>query len=418
MFRFSLAMLVLLSIMGCKSDHPPATESAAPPALQTGWWRAVLTSPGGELAFMLKIENEGSGFRATVQNGEEMLPLDRVEIDAHGEVVMSIDHYESTFRAALDEGGAVMRGEWTKVTGSDKLSRLPFRASLDQKQRYTPSSAQAPENLAGRWAVTFDNNDGEPQPAVAEFEQEGHRLRGTFLTPTGDYRYLEGMVDGREMVLSCFDGGHAFLFKARLTEENGLRGDFWSRDSWHETWSATRDENADLEDPFGLTSLKEGLSAFRFNFPDLEGKPVSQDDPSLQNKVRIVTIFGSWCPNCNDEAPFLQQLYEDYNERGLEVIGLAFEMTGDAQRDIRVLKRFQRRHGLTYPILLAGGSTSKAKAAEALPDLTHVLAYPTTIFIDRQGKVAAIHTGFSGPGTGIHYENLQRTIRQKIETLL
>lgn len=418
MFRFLLPLLALTLLMDCNSEKTKASPASAPPLLKTGFWRAVLASPGGELAFSLKIENDGDGYRATVHNGDERLLLDRAQIDSNGEILLSIDHYESEFQAKLNESGTEMLGEWTKVSGADKLSRLPFHATFGQTERYPATSPEEPVDLAGRWAVSFDNNEGEPQPAVAEFQQSGNRLLGTFLTPTGDYRYLEGVVDGNQMVLSCFDGGHAFLFKAVLGEENHLQGDFWSRDTWHETWSAVRDETAVLEDPFHLTALKDDLTTFRFSFPDLEGNLVNQDDPRLQNRVRVISIFGSWCPNCNDEAPFLQELYEDYRERGLAVIGLAFEMTGDTERDIRVIKRFQKRHGLTYPILLAGGSTNKAQAARTLPDLNHVLAFPTTIFIDRQGKVAAIHTGFAGPGTGIHYQNLKRTVREKIESLL
>ena len=359
---------------------------------------------------------EGGAYGATIHNGEEVLAFDSVTLAADGTVSFSIEHYQSVFKGDLNQAGNRIEGEWTKVTGADKMARLPFFAEYDRNIRFE-TKAQAQVQVGGLWTVTFDNNEDEPQPAVGEFKQDGSKVTGTFMTPTGDYRFLEGSVDGRTLSLSCFDGGHAFLFKAQLGVDDRLTGDFWSRDSWHETWSAVRDAEAALPDPYSLTKLKEGLQEFRFRFPDLDGEMVAHDDPSFQGKVRVISIFGSWCPNCNDEAPFLQELYDRYGDRGLEVIGLAFEMTGDPARDRKVLRRFSKRHGTNYRILLAGGSTDKKKAAEVLPDLNHLLSYPTTILVNREGKVVSIHTGFTGPGTS-KYETLKNTYLEKIEGLL
>ena len=130
-----------------------------------------------------------------------------------------------------------------------------------------------------------------------------------------------------------------------------------------------------------------------------------------------VNIFGSWCPNCNDEAPLLAAWSHKYRGQGLEIVGLAYEFTGNAARDREMVRRFAKRYGIDYPLLLAGVS-DKAKASATLPDITRVIAYPTTVFIGRDGKVKKIYSGFAGPGTGKHYDELRIEIESVIEGLL
>lgn len=406
--RLGLLTLILLQQACSHQRAQPVAEGA---------WRVVLASPGGDLPFMLTLTRQGSTYKATVHNGAEVIVLDRFEVDAQGALNFGIEHYETYFSGQLGANGTTMAGTWTKVIGLNKKAELPFSAQHGVTERFPTTSGQTPVDVSGTWSVSFDNH-GNPQPSVAVFNQEGNKLWGTFLTTTGDYRYLAGVVDGSRLALSCFDGGHAFLFTASLDAQQQLVGDFWSRDSWHESWSARRDPDAALPDSYQLTSLKAGLEQFHFNFPNLEGRMVAHDDANLLGKVRLISIFGSWCPNCNDEAPFLQELKQEYGSRGLEVLGLAFEMTGDKERDLRILKRFQKRHAVDYTILLAGGSTDKQKAAEALPGLDKLLSFPTTILVDRRGNVVSIHTGFSGPGTGPYYDMERERYRKKIEALL
>jgi hypothetical protein len=66
-----------------------------------------------------------------------------------------------------------------------------------------------------------------------------------------------------------------------------------------------------------LTHLREGHTTFDFSFPDVYGRLVSLHDQRYKNKVVIVTIGGTWCPNCMDEASFLTA-----NRHGLRAAGL------------------------------------------------------------------------------------------------
>ncbi|MEM6457448.1 MAG: TlpA disulfide reductase family protein, partial [Acidobacteriota bacterium] len=260
----------------------------------------------------------------------------------------------------------------------------------------------------------------EPEVARGEFAQEADgRVVGTFLTPTGDYRFLEGVYDAGVVRLSTFDGAHAFLFRAEVQADGTLSGNFWSRDVYHATWTARplAEGETVLPDAWAQVALTNDDGRFRFAFPDLDGNAVDQDDPRFDGKVVLVNIFGSWCPNCNDKAPLLTEWDRAYRDQGLEIVGLAYEFSGDPERDRTMVRRYRDRFGIDYPLLLAGVS-DKAQAAESLPDLDRVLAYPTTVFIDRQGRVRTIHSGFAGPGTGPHHEALKAELRGLIETLL
>lgn len=392
--------------------------------LLAGTWRAVLTSPGGELPFTLRITDGPGGRTAAALSGAEAAPFSGIEL--HGEqIVLRFDGYDSEVKATLSADGNRLTGRWRK-TAPEGDSILPFIAYRGDEGRFLPAAetdltggdASALVDVGGSWAVTFRSDDGS-EPARGELTQEGTHVTGTFLTPTGDYRFLEGSYEQGLLRLSTFDGAHAFLFHARAQADGSLEGDFWSRDSYHATWTAhpLGDDEQLLPDAWEVVGLTNDEGRLDFTFPDLEGNPVSLDDPRFAGKVVLVNIFGSWCPNCNDEAPLLAAWHKRYGQEGLEIVGLAYELRGDPDRDRIFVRRFAERYGLDYPLLLAGTS-DKAAAADTLPDLTAVVAFPTSVFIGRDGKVRHVHTGFAGPGTGAHHAALVADIETRIEALL
>jgi thiol-disulfide isomerase/thioredoxin len=415
--RLLVFSILAALLLGCGL----APDEVAAPDWE-GRWRAVLQSPGGELPFELRIRREAEGdLGAVAVTGGEILPFSSVEINGR-EIGLAFDWYDSSIQAELDPSGDSMAGQWRKRS-AEGHSELAFVAERGMQRRFRkPSelglptgSAQALPSVSGIWDVVFED-DSSTESARGEFRQDGVEVMGTFLTPTGDYRYLEGTYEQGLLRLSTFDGAHAFLFQAEALADGTLRGDFWSRDSYHATWTASRGAGK-VPDAWSLVGLQNAKGEFNFRFPDLDGRVVSLDDPLFAEKVVLVNIFGSWCPNCNDEAPLLASWARRYRDRGLEVIGLGYELTGDHDRDRRQLRRFRERHGIDYPLLLAGTS-DKTEAAATLPDLTSVVAYPTTVFLDRSGKVRSIHSGFSGPGTGAHHEALVAEMESLIEELL
>jgi thiol-disulfide isomerase/thioredoxin len=423
---FMLFVSAAITAAGCGDSVPEAGSGAAEPPL-AGVWRAVLSSPGGELPFTLDVTGEEGALRAVIGNGDEEAPLSSVERQG-SRVVLRFDWYDSEITAELDDSGGRMAGRWRK-TVPDGESTLAFAAARGEERRFLPPPRDevppepAMASVAGHWAVEFRDEDGV-SPARGELTQEGDRVTGTFLTPTGDYRFLEGSFEGGLLRLSTFDGAHAFLFHARAAdgETRGagrLEGDFWSRDTYHATWTARRLAAGEevLPDGWSAVGLTNDEGRFRFRFPDLEGRPVSLAEERFAGKVVLVNIFGSWCPNCNDEAPLLAAWHRRYGGRGLEIVGLAYEFSGDPERDREMVRRFAERHGIDYPLLLAGTS-DKAAAAATLPDLTAVLSYPTSVFVGRDGKVRRIYSGFSGPGTGEHHQRLVAELEGLIEELL
>lgn len=377
-----------------------------------GTWRAVLLSPGGELPFGLRFEHGG----AVVLNGSERVPVSGVDVDGV-KVTIRFDWYDSAIRATLSDDGNAMTGEWTRTVPSG-TARLPFRAARGEHPRFAPApkAAAALADVSGIWKAEFVDADGT-SPARGEFRQDHSRVTGTFLTPTGDHRYLEGSYENGLLRLSTFDGAHAFLFQAHATSDGKLSGDYWQRDSYHATWTAARtdDAGATLPDGWKDVALTNAEGRFGFRFPDLDGRTVSLDD--FRGKAVLVNLFGSWCPNCNDEAPLLAEWDRKYRAQGLAIVGLAYEFTGDAARDREMVRRYAKRYGIGYTLLLAGVSDKK-KASATLPDLTRVLAYPTSIFVGRDGKVRKIYSGFAGPGTGVHYDKLRGEMEAEIAALL
>ncbi len=407
---------------------PNAQVRARPPepeASIAGIWRATLLSPGGELPFTLSIEDRAGQLSGAVHNDEERVQFSAVERE--GDVVrLRLDGYDSGITATLDDDGRQLRGEWRKTVPGGE-SKLPFSAVKGDNRRFSTAFestrkpvAGAPASIAGRWVLEFTEEDGKTFPARAELTQDGARLAGTILTETGDYRFLEGRYDDGWLLLSVFDGAHAFLFQARVSGDEAMEGDFWSRDSYHATWTGHRLEKGERDgrqSPWKVVELTGRDRRLDFDFPALDGGRLTSKDRRFDGKVVLVDVFGTWCPNCNDQAPVLARWHRQYRERGLEIVGLAYEMTGEAERDLEFVAKYRDRYGIEFPLLLAGSSDKKA-ASSTLPDLSEVAAFPTTIFIARDGKVRSIYSGFAGPATGRHHEKMVEDHEQLIEKLL
>jgi peroxiredoxin len=195
--------------------------------------------------------------------------------------------------------------------------------------------------------------------------------------------------------------------------------DFYSGLSIHETWTAVKNQSAKLPDEFSYSHVKEGESKLNFTFPDTKGNKVSISDPYYRGKVVIVQILGSWCPNCMDETAFLSDYYQQNKQKGLEIIGLAYERTDNFNESKKALEPFQNRFQVKYPFLITGVTPSDPEKTEkTLPQIDHINAFPTTLFIDKKGIIRKIHTGFDGPGTGKYYEEFKEEFEKLVTRLL
>jgi thiol-disulfide isomerase/thioredoxin len=389
---------------------PRATDDGTP---RPGLWRATLQLPGGELPFGLEFATESGKIVAFLDNGPDRAKVTDITRDGK-RLTLRLDGFENRIDATLE--GDTLRGTLTMIKSRGKQQEIPFAARYGETHRFTKEPPAPIANVAGRWATTFVD-EGESSIAVGEFTQNGAIVTGTFLTPTGDHRFLAGELRGRELSLSKFDGGHAFLYRATLGDDGVLRGRFWSGLASLETFEARRDESASLGDSESATQLVANAKPLDFSFPDVAGHQISIRDPFFRGKVVIVTLAGSWCPNCHDEAALLAEMHRRKRDRGLEVISLMFEQFGDFERAREAVYRFRDRHRVGYTTLVAGIS-DKDDAASKLPQLNGVYAFPTTIFVDRSGRVRKIHTGFSGPATGQHYDRLVADFDKLTDDLL
>lgn len=380
-----------------------------------GGWHAWLETPGGRLPFRLVFQRQAGELVPFVVNAGEYTEIPRFEIDKEKhEIVLGFDHYDSVIRAEIDSNGVRMHGTWTKRRGPDEWASLPFHAAAGDQQRFptvsrTPAERDRP--FAIRQPVKFEQS-GEPAIFVAR-EVYPTIIEATFETPTGDYRYLAGNLRGDRMQLSAFDGAHAFLFDIRIAEDGSLSGDFWSGDWWHDTFKSVADASQ-MPAPWDVTLASEHTPWEAHSFPDADG--VAHSLAQGIDSPRLIYLFGTWCPNCADATALLKELQADYGGRGLKIVGLAFEVTGDAERDAGQVRRYAEHHGIDWPLLIAGTS-KKSEASKALPFLSGVRAYPTFIFVRPGGMIEDIYTGFAGPATGATHEALKSEFREKLDAI-
>lgn len=381
------------------------------------WQGRLHRQDGADIVFNIEVDNTDKMVMYVLNAGERLL-VDDIQLQDDS-VFIKMPFFDSEFKAARQPNGEV-KGLWIRHLADRDVS-IPFTAIPGVKERFT-QHLPAKGNVTGRWATYFTAPDGSDTSfAVGEFKQQGNQVQGTFLTPTGDYRFLEGIVDGDTLKLSTFDGSHAYYFTARLTGEGKLeQGVFYAGiGNGKELWTAQKDANAKLPDETTLATVKPGQATLDFSFPDMNGKPVSIKDDRFKNKVVVITLMGSWCPNCMDETGYLSQWYQQNKQRGVEVIGLAYERTTDLERSKKSLSGFLKRFDVQYPVLITGVTPADPKKGEkTLPQLTAIKGFPTTIFVDKKGQVREVHTGFSGPGTGEHYEHFKQQYNQLIDKLL
>jgi thiol-disulfide isomerase/thioredoxin len=365
------------------------------------------------LPFQFDVKEKEGKLSFLIVNGKERIEVNSIQ--QKGDTLFAqLPVFESEFVliVASDSG---MHGWWKNYYKGDNYA-IPVEAKYPYSSRFIASKKESFAQVASTYEVTFSPGSEEAYPAIGLFEQKQDKVSGTFATETGDYRHLEGNVFGDSLYLSTFDGSHAFLFKAAI-KDSLLNGTFWSGNHFKENWIAHVNPKAELRNPDSLTFLKEGYEYIDFTLPDENTNMISLSDSAFSNKVLILQIMGSWCPNCLDETQYLSSLYKQYNSDGLEVIAIAFERTKDSSRAFANLKRLKEKTGAPYPMLL-GGATRAEKAEDIFPMLNHIMSYPTAIFIDKDRKVRKIHTGFYGPGTGKYYEEFTRKTEQLIQELL
>jgi thiol-disulfide isomerase/thioredoxin len=385
--------------------------------IKNGIYRGVLvldTIENIQLPFNFEVSGKGKKTKIVIRNAEEKIMVN--EIRQKGDsFFFKMPVFDTEFRCKIGE--TEWSGFWVNYYRKDK-HKIPFKAFYNQPNRYLYKQGASNPVFEGRWETVFSPGTKDSSIAIGVFHhlEQSNDITGTFLTETGDYRYLEGMKHGDSLYLSCFDGSHAFLFTAKY-ENDKLTGMFYSGAHWKEKWKAVKNDNAALRDPNSITQVVQNDKPIAFSFKDAKGKTVSLSDEAFKNKAVIIQLMGSWCPNCMDESRYLAEIYKTYQPKGLEIIALAFEKTEEFDKAAQQVQRMQTRLGINYPVLITQ-KTGKAKAAETFPQLNSVTAFPTTIFLNKKHEVVKIHTGFNGPATGKAYESFTKETESLINQLI
>tara|TARA_R110000787_G_scaffold281212_1_gene392415 strand:- start:1298 stop:2512 length:1215 start_codon:yes stop_codon:yes gene_type:complete len=395
---FSICFLISCTIKNTKS-------------LENTYYRVFLkVQDNKELPFIINVTSKNS---LEIYNAEEVILVDEITYK-NDSVFIQMPVFEGYIAAKITDTG--FKGDFI-IESYDRI--VPVKGEKNNKNRFPIKEEQETFNIEGVWQVIFNKySKDESYISKGTFKQNGNQITGTFRTPTGDYRYLEGAIYGNKFELSTFDGAHAFLFTGNIVNDS-LSGIFYSGNHSKERFEAKRNPTYELPSSNDVTFLKEGYDKFEFSFPDEKGNLVSLENKRFKNKVTVVQIMGSWCPNCLDESKYYTQYLKENPNTDVQFISLAFEISKTTELAFKRINRLKERIGIKYPIILAQyGSDNKLLANEKLPMLSHILSFPTSLYIDKKGTVRKIHTGFNGPATGQKYLDYKKEFEDFIDILL
>lgn len=405
MRKIAFLFTIFLMLTSCKD--------AETPSLKEGIWLGEMKLMDNQtLPFNFEISKTAEGnYVMESYNADEVLFIDEISTNKDS-IMIKMPAFEGYISGVFSDSEIV--GDFIQESMDRSVS---FKATYGIEKRFDVR-ASSEHNVSGVWETEFSPNTADSYIGKGMFTQNNDRVVGTFRTTTGDYRFLEGVMDGDSLKLSTFDGAHVFLFKAKVTDST-LNGTFYSGKHFKEPFTAQRNASYELPDEDSLTFIKEGFEKLSFAFPDAEGNIVSLDDSLFNDKVVIVQIMGTWCPNCLDETKYLVNFLKEQEKEDLQVVALSFEYAKTEEAAFKAINRLKERIGINYPVLLAQyGSSDKDLAQEKLPMLNHILSYPTTIFLDKTGEVRKISTGFNGPATGEKYHEFDKDFREFVGSLL
>lgn len=380
------------------------------PRPDTRWFHVVVSSEKGEVPFFLALigDPDAGAEAAVVANGDERIGATvrrrgrelKIEFSIFGTWLELDERVDGTLVGAR----VVPHGGYPR----EPVAGVPIeRPDPFLRFRLPPERPARCFDFSGSWRVDF----AAAGPGVATLRQDERGVVvGTFvLASFGDLRYLAGRADGDRLRLSTFDGQHAYVIDAERGEAGDrMRGEWIDIDGFVEDghFTAVRDPDAETV-VFDRGPL--GRVGGTISLPGL-------DDPSLAGKPVIVDLFGTWCPGCMDATPFLVELYRENHARGLELLGVAYELRSPAENRTHV-DRFIAHYQIPWQVKVVDVPAGDM-ASVLPPELKDVEAWPTAIFLDRDHKVRAIHTGFAGPATGARHERLKADWRRLVTSLL
>jgi thiol-disulfide isomerase/thioredoxin len=401
--RRSLFSVALWTVVLCVDISPLKAQSIA------GLWDGVVRVGDFDVPFRIEFAGEGSNIQGWFFNGDEHVTSTGGRL-AGKSLTLNFDHYASRLEVTLEDG--VLKGKY----GNPARAQYDFEARPHQQ---AVASSGAVPTIGGLWEIPNDSPKGEHAWRFI-VRQSGPEIAAAILRVDGDTGTLTGTFKDGKVLLSHFSGARPSVIELAPQADGTLELGFKSPHGGIRKLTAIRPADARVKglpepaDPTLHTRVKNPNELFRFSFPDLNGNVVSNTDARFKNKVILVNVTGSWCPNCHDEAPFLAELYRKYRSLGLEIVALDFEEP-EQRKDPARLQAFIKRYGIEYTYLIAGEPGElQTKIAQA----ENLNAWPTTFFLGRDGLVRGVHAGFAAPASGEFHTQLRLDFTNTVERLL
>ncbi|HEU0095542.1 MAG TPA: TlpA disulfide reductase family protein [Rhizomicrobium sp.] len=400
----------------------------------SGRWDAMLTRNGTEIPFRLDIKGSGADLQGVLYDGFKPYDGTTSASFKDGKLTLNIEHYLTTISATLKDG---------QLDGSVAALNRETSANYGFHAVHHVETAAADVNapsIAGTWIIPLDTPSSKGEKAFRLIaQQQGAEVSASILRIDGDTGSYTGTFKDGKWILSHFDGGRPGVITVTPAADGTLSVDQNNRPRAQQAASSNpygSDATPDgryakvltayrqdvavakglpaPEDFLDHTKVRDPNEKFTFNFPDTNGKLTSQDDPRFKNKVVLAIVTGTWCPNCHDEAQYLVELDKKYRDKGLAIVALDFEEP-EQQGTLNREKAFIKKYGVKYTYLNAG---APAEMWEKVPQLNHLDTWPATVFIGRDGKVDAVHSGFASPASGEFHTQLKQDFTARIERLL
>lgn len=375
--------------------------------IKSGFWKFTLQMAQANVPFIVELKYKNKQLIGVLHNGLETIPLKNTSTK---EDVFNfpLSNYEISMELNVQSETAL--SGYLIRHNKNPVVKTPLAALHGTDERFKTDLPKAEIDLNGKWGLELADEKEVKSPGIGNFVQNEQKFTGSILTPTGDYRYLEGYVSGNTFEAASFDGVYNYVFRGTV-KDGKMEASILSNSVTKIT--GEKNSNAELPDAYKQTEIKE----LKFIFPDLKGQNVNLKHPKFKNKPVIVQIYGSWCPNCMDEMNFLIPWYRENNKKGIELIALAFERSLSIDDARKQLLKVQKKQKVPYVILQAG-STSEDKPADKLPGLKNFISFPTLIFLNKKHEVVKVHAGFNGPSTGEFFEKWKTDFNQTVKELL
>jgi len=439
-FKTALTFLLLISGVPIVSGHPQKTDAVA------GRWDARLISRDGEtIPFRLDISGAGSSLKGTLYDGFEPYDGTTSATFHDGTLVLNIEHYLTTITASFDAGNLV-----GSVSSQSRSQATEYRFEATRHAAPPAASGDAP-SIAGAWEIPLTTPSSKGEKAFRFIvKQRGSEVAASILRVDGDTGAYSGTFQDGKWILSHFDGSRPGVIvvvpngdgtltvlqhaeradRAAATSNTTAGADATGSKAYSDAATSdgryaaqlvayrtevARAKNLPEPDNYDThTTVRDPDEKFSFNFRDVDGNWVSNEDPRFKGKVVLAVVTGTWCPNCHDEAQYLVQLDKKYRAKGLAIVALDFEEP-EQQGSLAREHAFVKQYGVKYTYLIAG---APSEMWEKVPQAVNLNTWPATIFIGRDGLVKVIHSGFASPASGEFHKQLEQEFTARIEQLL